>query len=140
MIQSVQPRQVFMGRLAHGSDLLRSLTQLCKENNIRLGGLTVIGAVQAARLQYYNQPGKEYQESLIEEPLEITSLVGNISEKDGQPFVHAHLTLANREGRVFGGHLAEGTVVFAAEFTIEAYEGPALQRRFDGVTGLSLWR
>jgi len=140
MIHAVEPKRVLMGRLPHGSDLLRSLTGLCKEEGIRLGRVMAIGAVQAARLQYYNQSGKEYEESLIEEPLEIVSLMGNISEKDGEPFIHAHVSFANQEGQVLGGHLAEGTIVFATEFFIEVYEGPALKRRFDGVTGLSLWR
>jgi len=140
MIHSVNLRHIYMGKLEHGSDLLGSLTAICKEKDIELGRVMAIGAVQRAHLEYYNQGSKEYEESVIVEPLEISSLIGNVSLKDGQPFVHAHVTLADGEGHVFGGHLGEGTIVFAAEFVIEAYEGTELRRAFDGVTGLALWR
>ncbi len=33
--------------------------------------------------------------------------------KDGEIFVHAHITLADRKGRAYGGHLMPGTMVFA---------------------------
>ena len=72
--------------------------------------------------------------------MEILSLIGNISLKDDKPFVHAHITLADQEGRAWGGHLAEGTKVFAGEFVIQEYltEKP-LVRHLDEETGLFLW-
>ena len=39
-----------------------------------------------------------------------------------------HLTLANERGTTFGGHLQAGTIVFAAEFVIETFEGPDFRR------------
>ncbi|MBF0170081.1 MAG: DUF296 domain-containing protein, partial [Nitrospinae bacterium] len=60
--------------------------------------------------------------------------------REGLPFVHLHLTLADREGRVTGGHLAGGTVVFACEFSIAVLTGPPLVREHDELTGLNLWR
>jgi len=33
----------------------------------------------------------------------------------------------------------EGTIVFACEFIIEAFDGPPLERGFDETTGLPLW-
>ena len=140
MVNNVRVKDILMGRLPHGGDMLKELTQLCRRHGVTLGKVTALGAVQVARIQYYNQSAKEYEESLIEEPMELTSLVGNISERDGEPFVHAHVTLSARDGKVTGGHLGEGTVVFAAEYVIERYEGAALRRQFDGVTGLFLWR
>ena len=71
--------------------------------------------------------------------MEITNLKGNISVKDGNPFVHAHITLADKSGKCYGGHLAPGTVVFACEFLIEALDGPVFERCLDEKTGLPLW-
>ena len=34
----------------------------------------------------------------------------------------------------------KGTVVFAAEFVIEEFEGQDLEREFDKTTGLALWK
>jgi hypothetical protein len=42
-------------------------------------------------------------------------------------------------GRACGGHLAEDTTVFAAEFRIEELTGVELHRVPDETTGLALW-
>jgi uncharacterized protein len=65
--------------------------------------------------------------------------VGNISLKDGNPMVHAHITLADEAGKAYGGHLIPGTVVFACEFILQVFEQPLLERGFDEATGLPLW-
>ena len=140
MIREIEHSRYVMGNLAYGSDLLNSLTYTCEKENISLGRLEVIGAVQKARIGYYLQDKKIYKSSELNEPMEITSLIGNISIKDGKPFVHVHINLANAEDNVLGGHLMEGTIVFAAEFIIQAFEGPEFIREFDDHTKLALWK
>ena len=115
------------------------MTNLCKERGVDLGRIEAIGAVQKARIGFYNQDTRTYQFLDLDRSLEITNLVGNVSLKDGKPFVHAHVTLADEEGKSFGGHLAPGTVVFACEFVLEAFDGPAFNRGPDEETGLPLW-
>jgi len=138
-LKKVKPREVFMGKLSHGRDLLEEITDICRRENIRLGRVEGLGAVQKARLGFYNQQTREYQFLVIDQPLEITKLVGNVSIKDGSPFVHAHITLSDKAGNAYGGHLAPETVVFACECIIEAFDGPIFERKFDETTGLPLW-
>ncbi|MDY6973963.1 MAG: PPC domain-containing DNA-binding protein [Thermodesulfobacteriota bacterium] len=135
----VKSTELFMGKLNYGCDLLEELTAICKKEDIRLGRIEGLGAVQKACLGFYDQQKREYQFLTLSEPMEITKIVGNISLKDGNPFVHAHITLADEAGRAFGGHLAPGTVVFACEFIIESLDGPVFERNLDGKTGLPLW-
>ncbi len=139
IMKRVKPKAVIMGRLTHGGDLLEELTDICQRENIQLGWIEALGAVQKARLGFYNQETHEYQFFSIDQPLEITKLVGNVSLKDNSPFVHAHVTLADKRGNAYGGHLASGTIVFACEYVLEILDGPVLQRELDEVTGLSLW-
>jgi predicted DNA-binding protein with PD1-like motif len=73
-----------------------------------------IGALSRAELGYYDQLSHEYGTFSLEEPVELASCYGNISMRDGRPFVHAHAVLSDRTGRTFGGHLTCGTI-FAAE-------------------------
>ncbi len=140
MMKKISPQQVYMGKLQHGADLLEEITQTCNRENIRLGRIQAIGAVQRARLAYYNQKTREYRFFTIDQALEILNLSGNISLKDGEPMVHAHITLADDAGNAYGGHVAPGTVVFACEIVIESFEGPAFERSFDEETGLPLWQ
>ena len=138
-LESVQAQTVYMGRLSYGDDLLDALTEMCREQSVTLGRIEAIGAVQGARLGYYDQNTRQYQFMTWDKGLEITSLMGNISIKDGEPMVHAHLTLADEEGRTFGGHLARGCPVFACEFILQVFSGPEFVRSHDPQTDLPLW-
>ncbi|HDS05599.1 MAG TPA: DNA-binding protein [Deltaproteobacteria bacterium] len=137
--KAVTPKKVIMGKLSFGCGLLEELTKIATEHGIRLGRIEAIGAVQKARIGFYNQSKRKYQFHLFDQPQEVVKLAGNISMKDGKPFVHAHITLADKAGKSCGGHLAEGTIVFACEFILEAFEGPEFSRCLDEKTGLSLW-
>jgi predicted DNA-binding protein with PD1-like motif len=136
---AIKTQRILMGKLAHGSDLVESLNGVCRREGIVLGRVEALGAVQRARVGYYNQETRTYEFHELNQPMEIASLVGNVSLKDGQAFVHAHVTLTDREGRARGGHLAPGAIVFACEYIIHAFEGPAFERGYDDETGLPLW-
>ncbi|NQU39617.1 MAG: DNA-binding protein [Lentisphaerae bacterium] len=140
MTSDVQFGPGYMGRLPHGADLLEALTQLCVEKAIQLGRVEAIGAVQRARIGFYDQTTHEYTFMTFDQSYEILNLTGNVSLRDGKPMIHAHITLSDHEGRSFGGHLAPGTIVFACEFILQRIEGAALKRGFDEETGLPLWQ
>ncbi|OGC05932.1 hypothetical protein A2526_02115 [candidate division WOR-1 bacterium RIFOXYD2_FULL_36_8] len=138
----IQPQlgRVFIGRFECGDDLLEVLTEFCIKQNIRLGTFSLIGAVKRAKLGYYDQKEKQYVASInLDKKLEISSCMGNVSLKDNRPIVHAHITLADFDGKAFGGHLMPGTEVFAAEFFIQELTGGELVRNKDNATGLPLW-
>lgn len=134
----VRSKEMVMGRLGFGCDLLEELTNVATERGIQLGRIEAFGAVRKARIGFYNQKSRAYRFESLDRPLEITKLIGNISLKDGEPFVHAHVTLSDESGKAYGGHLAPGTVVFACEFILEAFDGPAFNRCFDEETGCVL--
>ena len=132
-------RGILMGRLDHGGDLLGQITAICRAENIQMGRVEAIGAVSSARLGFYDQRKRQYEYFVSNQSLEILSLIGNISMKDEAVMVHAHVILSDENGDAFGGHLAEGTTVFACEYQIEIFDGPILRRAPDEQTGLPLW-
>ncbi len=129
-----------IGKCRKDADLLEEITSLCAAEGVKLGRVEALGAAQKARLAFYDQDVREYRFFELDEPLEITNLVGNVSLKDGEPIVHAHVTLSDAEGRAYGGHLAPGTIVFSCEFCVQVLEGPELIRGLDEQTGLPLWQ
>ncbi|WP_243174932.1 MULTISPECIES: PPC domain-containing DNA-binding protein [Desulfofundulus] len=142
LVQPVSRGRMIMGRLKKGSDLLASLTQLCVNENIQLGVVRAIGAVTRARVGFYHQDRRTYTYLEFDNPHEIIGLEGNISLRDGQPFIHAHIALMAADGRMVGGHLAEGTEVFACEYVITELlheHERDFERVFDEATGLYLW-
>lgn len=129
------------GRVPHGADLLGYLTEVCEKSGVTLGAVSLIGAVSRAVLAYYDQDKKEYRPvGPFEEALEIVSASGNVSLKEGKPFVHLHAVFSRESGECVGGHLAGGTIVFACEYTITKLNGPSHERGPDETTGLSLWK
>ena len=139
MIKRVEVRERFMARLRKDKDLLAEITDICTKHGVTLGRVEALGAVQKACFSYYDQGTHEYKPVSVDKPLEILKLAGNVSLRENAPFVHAHVTLSDGEGRAYGGHLAPGTIIFACECIIEAFDGPALTRQFDEATGLFLW-
>jgi predicted DNA-binding protein with PD1-like motif len=128
----------FLVRVAHGSDIIDFLTDVAKEHGIVTATFTAVGALKDAKLAFYDQDRHVYLETLLSAPQEIASCVGNISVKEGKPFVHAHAVLADQAGVVRAGHLLEGKV-FAAEVHLIELVGEKVVRKHDAVTGLSLW-
>jgi uncharacterized protein len=131
--------RILVGRLATGSDLVGEIEHQCAEQGVMAGEVSVIGAVRRARYAYYEQTEQRYRELASETHHEITGFVGNVSMRDGRPFLHAHATFANADGATVGGHLLAGIEVFAAEVLIRELLDVALVRQHDAETGLALW-
>ncbi|RQW80779.1 MAG: DUF296 domain-containing protein [Methanothrix sp.] len=114
------------------------MTEIAGNLEIATGVFSAIGALSSAELGHYDQVKHEYGKIQVEKPVELVSFSGNISARDGQPFVHAHAVLADRDGKVLGGHLMKGCV-FAAEVHLQELLGQPLVRVHDPTTGLKLW-
>ena len=61
----------YMGKAAHGGDLLEEITALCTARGITLGRVEALGALKKAHLGYYDQDAREYRFLEINKPLEI---------------------------------------------------------------------
>jgi len=136
-------KEIFIGKGDHDADMLTLLNNFCLEKKIVTGMVSAVGAVKNIRLGYYRQDVQQYVtfgESLSENGgFEIVHCAGNVSLKDDKPFCHLHVTVSDREGHCFGGHLMPGVKIYALEFVIHSYEGTELHRGTDAVTGLPLW-
>jgi predicted DNA-binding protein with PD1-like motif len=128
-----------MVRLGHDTDLVQSIVHLASSRGIKAASFTAIGALKRARIGYYDQGGHQYREIEVNSPSEMISCLGNVSLKEGEFFVHAHVVLGDAKGNVKAGHLFEG-IVYAAEVHLCQVEGARLERKYDEVTGLSLWK
>jgi uncharacterized protein len=129
-----------VARLPHGGDLLEEIAAVADAHDMRAAELRAIGALQTARLAFYDQASHEYGEFPVDAPVELVGLLGNISRRDGATAVHAHATLAGHGGACIGGHVAPGCMIFACELILQELVGEPLEREFDEVTGLPLWR
>lgn len=128
-----------VARLPHGGDLLEEIAAVAEAHGMQAAELRAIGALQRARLAFYDQATHEYGELAVDAPVELVGLLGNVSRRGGATAVHAHATLAGHDGACIGGHVAPGCTVFACELILQELVGEPLERVFDEVTGLALW-
>jgi len=131
--------RTYIFRLPKGKDLLDALTAFCHDNQIKCGVISGIGAVENATFSFYDQTKKKYDKKVVNDECEILALNGNVSIKDNRPFIHAHITLTDKEHNAFGGHLMIGTKIFAAEIFVQELVGEPKVRKEDKATKLQLW-
>ena len=129
-----------MARLPFGGDLLAEIAAVADGHGMAMAELRGIGALQQARLAFYDQGDKSYGEFAVDGPVELVGLLGTVSRRDGATAVHVHATLAAHDGACVGGHVAPGCVIFACELVLQELIGEPLEREYDEQTGLPLWR
>ena len=82
---------------------------------------------------------EECMEMPDEEQMEASSLVGNISEKDGKVYLHVHANFGRADYTVVGGHLLSATLNGACELVVTRFHCK-IDRQFDDETGLNLYK
>ena len=138
-LRETQAGRVFVGRLPTGGDLLEEIEAFAAEHDLRAAWVSVVGALSRSAYAYYNQTTRQYKEMASPRHHELFGFVGNLSMRDGKPFLHAHAGVADINGEVVGGHLLHGCTVWVAEVEIRELLGVELVRELDELTGLALW-
>ena len=91
-------------RLHRGEDLMKSITQLCREKNIG-AGFVASGAGCISKGRIRDASGVTIRE--ITEDCEIVSLNGTVSANR----CHIHIALSKEDMSAIGGHLCEGCLI-----------------------------
>ena len=127
-------------RLDRGEEILSSLKDLCENENIMLGTVAAIGASDHAVVGLYDVGARQYHKHSFDGPMEITSLLGNISRKDGEVYLHLHINLCREDMSVVGGHLNECRISATCEMAVRRING-LVGRKLDlESTGLNLYQ
>ena len=122
--------------LQKGEEIISALTQFAAQTNLTCATVSGIGATDDAEMGVFDTFEKQYYTKQIRAMTEITALCGNITQKDGKPYVHLHATLATMFD-VVGGHLSKAIVSATAEIFVTAYP-IATNRQFDSAVGINL--
>ncbi len=129
-----KPQSSYLIRLLKGEDLLLSLQDFCEKfPEIGAGWINGIGAVSQANFGFFD--GEKYIEILMEENLEILSLIGNIASNQ---IVHLHGIFGKVDGSCVGGHIMPGCIIsVTCELKLMVFE-PKVERQLDPTTNLKL--
>ena len=116
-------------RLSPGSDLRASLLEYCSEQHLAAACvLTCVGSLERTVIRFADAP----HGSVLAQKFEVLGLSGTLSHYGA----HLHVTLGDALGRVLGGHLLDGSLVYTtAEIVLGLLPDTEFRRTLDPATG-----
>ena len=111
-------------RIQKGEEILAALRQVCTQENIVLASVNGIGAVNDVTLGVFNSKKFVYESTRYTGDMEIVSCMGNVTQKDGEVYLHLHMAVANAtKGVVYAGHLNDAKISLTGEFILRIIDG-----------------
>ena len=111
---------VFQANFSAGDEIVSGLTDLMLKHNIKSGYVTGLGGLSGALLAFGDPKVNAFKKIPITDKCELVSLVGDIAERDGKPYVHLHAVVAFADGSTKAGHVMEAHVAPIAEISVVA--------------------
>jgi len=123
--------------LKAGAKIPEDILAIVSKEKVATARVEAIGGVEELRLAYFNRNSKRYEEHDFREFLEVAGILGNVTLKDGKPFLHVHGTFGRRDLSALAGHVVTAKVFPLLEVVITPTRNRAL-RRFDDELGLNV--
>lgn len=123
--------------LKRGERIIEKLTEFISRENIKSGYFNAIGAIGSVELGHYNEQKGEYTTKRIDSPLEIVSLMGNVTSRGEEKVIHGHIAVGTAQMELYGGHLKEATVAATCEIILREFK-EKVSRKYDSEIQLNL--
>ena len=124
--------------LAKGDMINKTFEAFAESDDVGCAWINGIGALENPEIGYYSLKTKSYHRKVFSGDYELTSLMGNISIKDGKYFSHTHITFSDTNYQVFGGHLFDAIITATGEFVMMP-GNKRINREMNTDIGLPLW-
>ena len=126
-------------RLDKGDEIADSIFKVAEKEGVKCADISGIGATDDFTVGVFDIAKKEYEKYEFSGNHEINSVNGNITEKDGKPYIHLHITATGKDCKVVGGHLIKGVISLTGEIVIKVIDGK-VSREFDKNLGINRWK
>lgn len=115
------------------------LKELVEKEPVASAWISGLGGAAWAELGFYDLSEQQYEWNMIEEPLEILNLQGNIAfDETGNPIFHLHGTFSRADMSALGGHIKDLEVAGTCEILVQHWGDDKIMRSHDDQVGLSL--
>lgn len=128
-----------VARFDRGEEVHEALKNLALKEDIKLASITAIGATDDFTIGVYKVDDKSYTEKNFKGIFEILGITGTITTKEGNYYPHLHISVADDEGRGFGGHLIRANISVTCEMVIDIIDGK-VERKMDDEIGINLFK
>jgi predicted DNA-binding protein with PD1-like motif len=129
----------YIVRIDKGEEIVETLQKFSQQQGIMLAKVSGIGATDNIEVGVFKCETKELITNKFCGVFEITCLVGNITHKDKDAYIHLHINFSDINFRVFGGHLIKAFISGTCEVMIDVGEGD-VDREFSGDIGLNIFK
>lgn len=137
-MEYLKSEKEYIIRLDKGESVVNTLKTLLSKEEIKLGYFTGLGATNDVTIGILNTKTKEIVKKKFTGDFEIGTMFGTVTQKDGEPYIHAHITVGNVGlDLTYAGHLVDAMISATAEIVLKKMEG-TVGRRFDEAVGLDL--
>jgi predicted DNA-binding protein with PD1-like motif len=91
-------RKTFVLIFETGDEIATGLQQFATGQRLGGSSFKAIGALSQAELGWFNWETKRYDPAcVLDEQVELLSLIGDIALRDGEPQVHAHVVVGRSD-------------------------------------------
>ncbi|MDG4762770.1 DNA-binding protein [Solwaraspora sp. WMMD406] len=135
--------------LAPGTQLTDAIEQACRDHGVETAViLSVIGTISEVYLRnprdittlpirQEHEFADEIDTVVLQRPMEILSVQGNVCRLDGELWAHCHALFSEAGGNVRGGHVFRATIWSQGEVFLQELADIRIDREHDeDVTGL----
>ena len=119
-------------RLEKGEEIVSSIRAICENEGVKAGTIQGLGAADHSVVGIFDFTKNAYVSNTFDQDMEITALIGNVSTKDGELYLHIHATLGDDKGLAHGGHLNATCELFIRKLDM------VIERKADPKTGINL--
>lgn len=126
-------------KIDRGEEILSKIKEVAEKEKISLAEITALGAVDGFTVGCYKTDEKKYYPNEFKGCYEIVSLTGTINAMNGGYYSHIHMSAADINGNVVGGHLNKATVGVTCEAVITIIDG-VVDRKYDENIGINLFK
>lgn len=128
-----------IARIDRGESIAEKIQKIATAENIKTAQVSGIGAASHLEIGCYQVSEKQYIKHVYDGDFEITSLLGNISQQDGEFYLHLHINAADEKGTAYAGHFNEGIIGGTCELFINIID-TTVERQYDDETGLNVFK
>lgn len=126
-------------RIDKGEEIIQKMLEVCEKEKVSLANINALGAVGEFEVGLFKTDEKKYYSEVHKGDFEIVSLTGSITTKEGKLYHHIHMSAADKENKVYGGHLNYAKVSATCEMFIRVISGK-VGREFNEEIGLNLFK
>ena len=127
-----------IGRIDAGDSLAKAIEEIAKKENVKTAFITGVGAAKHLDIGCYQFSKQVYVPYSLDGDFEITSLIGNITTKDGEFYLHLHITAVDDDCKMYGGHFNDAIISGTCELNIQVLDC-VVDRKLDTSTGVNIF-